>query len=135
MALAINLSPWRTPLLRRVAACVALVAIGFHVLTMALHGPASAMAQASHHMAAPCHGDMDVADAPMKHDPGKTAEHRPMVCPICQGLFGQAYLPQAITGIWAPLPGVAVAFFERTDVPPPRLVLAGISARGPPHSV
>jgi hypothetical protein len=135
MALSIDISPWRTPLLRRLAGWLALAAVSVHTLVMAIHGPAIGAMDPASHLAAPCHGDIQVHDAPAEPNPEKDHGYQPMVCPICQSLQGHGYLPQSIAVVWAPLMGSAEPLVDLTESPPPRLAPVGISARGPPNFV
>jgi hypothetical protein len=137
MTLAVKMSPWRAPFLKRLAAWVAVLALGIHTLVMGFHSPAIGAVAPPSAVAAPCHGaDHDhAATGGTEGDPDKDRGHRSTWCPICQSLQTSGYLPQSAAGLDAPLPGPVDRIANAADLPPRRLTVVTLGARGPPISV
>ncbi len=137
MTLAVKMSPWRAPLLKRLAAWSAVLALGIHTLVMGFHSPAVGAVAAPSAVAAPCHGaDHDhAANGATEGDPVKDQGHRSTWCPICQSLQTSGYLPQSDATLDAPLPGAVDRIAGAAELPLRRLTVASLGARGPPTSV
>ena len=127
MVAALSLSFWRARGRRRFGAILAAFAMGFHVLAMAAHQPASAalVADALH---AHCHDEAPAAPA---HDSGAPHRQHAPPCPICQSL--QAFVPPAqaptvAVSLWSVVHPIA----PQSVATPPRLVLTDLNPRGPP---
>lgn len=130
MVAALSLTAWRARGRQRLWALVAALAMGFHILTMAVHQPAAAplASHAEHAAHADCHDDAPAAPG---HDSGAPHRQHAPPCPICQSLQAFVPPPQApavVLPLWLDARPLALPSIAA----PPRLILTDLNPRGPP---
>jgi hypothetical protein len=130
-----GISLMRTPLLRRLGAWLAVMAIGAHVLAMAMHHPVAAAALPDMTAALCIHSGEAPADALPLPDADGGPVHHAWFCPFCQALHAGAPLPQSGASVDAPLIPAGGPAAIAAPVPPPRLALGDLNPRGPPYPV
>jgi Protein of unknown function (DUF2946) len=120
--------------LRRLGAWLAIVAIGVHVVAMAVHHSASA-APLPDPMTALCISTGDAPADALAHPDGKgEATQHVRFCPFCETLHAGAPLPQSTASVAAPLIPVAGPALVSAPIPPSSVTLGDISRTGPPSA-